>query len=279
MPAAWTRPKEEPKYYWEEIGSSRADGACLEGYNGHRIQIYTDGSGGHNMAVQRLRRCRWTWIVNKYKWGVAPSFVAHYGQRGTMRDTGPEAQTVPKAELEAIYHALRALETAPWIIDLLIYSDCKAVVDGFAKGRDATLMGDMGTLWYDVWAFHARLVESGIRKIRVVEVKGHCGDPVLTPITHQKGNWCADFHAGAAVAEVPEAEAREIRERDKELWAIQERLIDILCMQPDRTIDPSEETIRQVKITHKDKAMEKGHMVEKCRGALLLHEMWTELET
>ena len=67
-----------------------------------------------------------------------------------MRDTGTEAQTVPRAELEAVYHALRALETAPWIVEVLIYSNCKAVVDGFAKDREATLMGDMGALLYEV---------------------------------------------------------------------------------------------------------------------------------
>ena len=66
-----------------------------------------------------------------------------------------------------------------------------------------------------------------------------------------------------AVVDIPEAEAREIQAKDRELWAIQERLIDILCMQPDRTIDPSEEAIRQPKTTHRDKAMEKGHLVER----------------
>ena len=78
-----------------------------------------------------------------------------------MRGTGPEAQTVPKAEREAIYHALRALETAPWIVDVLIYSDCKAVVDGFTRGKEAALMGDMRAQWYDVWTVHARLIGAG----------------------------------------------------------------------------------------------------------------------
>ena len=133
MPSAWTKPTVEPVYYREELGSSKQDLQSLRAYRAHKIQVNTDGSGGSNTSDTRLRRCGWTWIVNKYRWGAAPSYVAHYGQRGTLRDMGPEAQTVPRAELEAVYHALRALKTAPWIEEILIYSDCKAVVDGFAK--------------------------------------------------------------------------------------------------------------------------------------------------
>ena len=126
-----------------------------------------------------------------------------------MRDPGVESQTVPRAELEAVYHARRDLETAPWIEEVLIYSDCKAVVDGFAKGRELTLLGDMGALWYEVWAIHARVVCSGDRSVRVCKVKGHCTDTTTTPITHQKGNWCADFHSGMAVVDIPSEEAKK----------------------------------------------------------------------
>ena len=137
-----------------------------------------------------------------------------------MRDPGEESQTVPRAELEAIYHALRAVRNAPWIQDVNIYSDCKAVVDGFSKGRELTLMGDMGALWYEVWEIYRGITNSGEVEIRVHKAKGHSGDPAITPITHQKGNWCADFHAGRAVREVPEKEAADIKRKDRELWAI-----------------------------------------------------------
>ena len=78
-----------------------------------------------------------------------------------MRDMGPESQTVPRAELEAIYHALRAIQHAPWIVDVNIDSDCKAVVDSFSKGREVTLLGDMGALWYEVWELYRSITSSG----------------------------------------------------------------------------------------------------------------------
>ena len=127
-----------------------------------------------------------------------------------MRDPGVESQMVPRAELEAVYHALRAVRGAPWIREITICSDCKAVVDGFAKGRESTLMGDMGALWFEVWDVYHGVVNSGEVVIRVHKVKGHCSDPAITPIVHQKGNWCADFHEGAAVREVPAKQAEEI---------------------------------------------------------------------
>ena len=113
-----------------------------------------------------------------------------------MRDMGPESQTVPRAELEAIYHVLRAIQHAPWILDVNIYSDCKAVVDGFSNGREVALFGVMGALWYEVREPHRGITSSGAITITVHKVKGHCGDPAITPVTHHKGNWCADFTLG-----------------------------------------------------------------------------------
>ena len=69
-------------------------------------------------------------------------------------------------------------------------------MDGFTNGRELTLMGDMGALWYEVWETHRRIINSGDITVVVHKVKGHCGDPAIIPIAHQKGNWCADFHAG-----------------------------------------------------------------------------------
>ena len=83
----------------------------------------------------------------------------------------PSWRTTVRAELEAIYRAMRVLEQAPWIEDIKVYSDCKAVVDGFTKGRELTLMGDMGALWYEGWEIHGRIVSSGDRYIRVHKVK------------------------------------------------------------------------------------------------------------
>ena len=200
-----------------------------------------------------MRRCGWAWVI------VGEQNQLESGTCGNL--LGP--QTVPRAELEAIYHALRVLKAATWIQDVKIYSDCKAVVDGFAKGRELTLMGDMGALWYEVWEIYRRITSSGDRVILVHMGKGHCSDPAITPITQQKGNWCADFHAGQAGCDIPEKEAEAIRKKDRELWAIQNRLIDILCMQEGRTIDPASETIRQSRTTHVERSTQKGHAVEK----------------
>ena len=263
MPAAWTTPSTQPEYIRDQLGSSSRDGCCLEGYRGCKIHIYTDGSGGHYTSDPRLRRCGWAWIVNRHSWTGSPALIAHYGQRGTMRDPGPESQTVPRAELEAVYHALRAVATAPWLEEVCIYSDCKAVVDGFTKGRELTLMGDMGALWYEVWDLHRSITCSGAVRLTVNKLKGHCSDPAVTSVVHQKGNWCADFHAGAAVREVPPKEAEAIRAKDRELWAIQERLIDILYLQDRRMIDPSERGEKPPRETQLHKAAMMGHVPQK----------------
>ena len=124
-------------------------------------------------------------------------------------------------------------------------------------------MGDMGALWYEVWEIYRRITSSGDRAIAVHKVKGHCSDLAITPITHQKENWCADFHAGQAACDIPEKEAEAVLKKDRELWAIQERLIDIFCMQECRTGDPARETIRQPRTTNGERATQQGHAVEK----------------
>ena len=60
MPAAWTTPGTPPEYFREELGSSNEDKNSLAGYRGHKIQIYTDGSGGENTSDPRLQRCGWS---------------------------------------------------------------------------------------------------------------------------------------------------------------------------------------------------------------------------
>ena len=62
---------------------------------------------------------------------------------------------------------------------------------------------------------------------------------------------------------MPAKEAEAIRQKDRDLWAIQERLIDILCMQDRKVADPTTETISQVRVTHLDRAVKMGHLTEK----------------
>ena len=96
MPSAWTTPDTAPAYFREQLGTSKEDAACLSMYDGDKVHIYTDGSGGEKTSDPRLRSCGWAWVVNRYRWEASPSFVAHFGQRGTMREDGPEAQLCPE---------------------------------------------------------------------------------------------------------------------------------------------------------------------------------------
>ena len=62
---------------------------------------------------------------------------------------------------------------------------------------------------------------------------------------------------------MPEKEASDIKRKDRELWAIQERLIDVLYLQDRRVIDPSETSVRQPRTTQLDRAARAGHVTEK----------------
>ena len=106
------------------------------------------------------------------------------------------------------------------------------------------------------------------------KLKGHCTDPTITPSTPQKGNWCADFHAGMAVVDIPEAEATEIHKMDRDLWAIQERLVDILCEddRSQRGNDQATETYAQ------RQSHGKGTPRGKSGRTLLLHEVRAKLD-
>ena len=63
--------------------------------------------------------------------------------------------------------------------------------------------------------------------------------------------------------EVPTKEAEAIRQKDREKWAVQERLIDVLCMQDRRVADPGSEMISQERVTYMDRAAKMGHLTEK----------------
>ena len=84
---------------------------------------------------------------------------------------------------------------------------------------------------------------------------------------HQKGNWVADFHAGMAARAVPEQEITETLEKNRIPWQIWERLVTIVQMVPSRTIGPDRDTIRETKISRRDRAVAIGHLVEKRVGS------------
>ena len=89
------------------------------------IKVYTDGSGGKNTDDPRLRRCGWSWVI-------PGANHPECGKCGNL--LGP--QTLPRAELIAIIEFIRELEIALQVTDVVIYSDCKRVVDLFNGGTD-----------------------------------------------------------------------------------------------------------------------------------------------
>ena len=93
------------------------------------MQIVIAGSGCKYMNDTRLRRCVWAWVICRHKWGATPALVAYYGRRGTLRDMGPDSQTVPGAEREAIREALYAWKERSNSEEIVTYSDCRAVVE------------------------------------------------------------------------------------------------------------------------------------------------------
>ena len=164
MPKAWTTPSTEPEYFREDLRSSKDDLHSLRGYRGHKVQIYTDGSGGRSTSDKRLRRCGWAWVVPR----PGTNRDALYGARGALEGK----QTVPRAELLAILTCLMDIKGHATIKNETIYSDCKMAVDGVAKGRQYTSKTKLGQLWASVWDGFEECLANGMH-IEVLKVKSH----------------------------------------------------------------------------------------------------------
>ena len=81
--------------------------------------------GCKNTDDPGLRRCGWSWVI--------PGAInPECGRCGSLLGRPPDC---PEAELIAIIEFIRELEIAPQITDVVIYSDCKMVVDLFNGGR------------------------------------------------------------------------------------------------------------------------------------------------
>ena len=86
-------------------------------------------------------------------------------------------QTVPRAELQALISAVTFLGTAAGHCTIHIYSDNKAVVDGYKAGRRVG-HGNMDDMWELYWSTHDHATNNGWT-IKVLKVKAHTLD---TPI-------------------------------------------------------------------------------------------------
>ena len=136
-----------------------------------------DGSGGRSSSDKRLRTCAWAWVCPK----PGSNREVYHGARGALGGK----QTVPRAELTAIKTCLQDLKDHERIKAIEIFSDCKMAVDGFSKGRELTLMGDMGALWYEIWDIYRQIASSGEVRIQVHKVKGHCSNLRVTHLRVQ----------------------------------------------------------------------------------------------
>ena len=148
---------------------------------------FTDGSGGEHSADRRLRRCGWGFAVarppdgwqsdeeqeerQEVDWpqeeAEAEDFVAALTGSGVL--PGP-IQRVGRAELYAAIALFKATSGR-----MVLWSDYKAFVDGFARGRVFTRTSRMADLWEDLWdALEAR--PGGKEAIEVKKVKAHISE-------------------------------------------------------------------------------------------------------
>ena len=153
--------------------------------------------------------------------------IALHGARGSLEGK----QTVPRAELTAIFECLDDLKQCPNLIEITLYSDCKMAVDSFAKGKVYAQRTACGAIWADIWEILKELEGRGVT-LSILKVKAYADDDQLAPLPLRLGNQCADHDAGLAVAELPASEVASIRWQDRKQRAIQERMILALQVPP-----------------------------------------------
>ena len=112
-------------------------------------------------------------------------------------------------------------------------------VDGFAKGRQYTSKTKLGQMWCEVWDAYEACARHGIT-VKVYKVKSHETDVDIVPLWLQKGNNCADYHAGRGVRECPNGEANRIRNLDSRARCFQERMIQAIIMLPKKERHPND---------------------------------------
>ena len=172
--------------------------------------VYLDGSGGPDGRDPRTRRVGWAWCQyfeipsNEVRPHVDTDDI---GQYGTMEGY----QSVPRSELFALMAIALYTARLPTPAALLIISDNKAVVDGFAKGPrppDGPSHSNMGDLWERFWAIH-ELAKGAGWTFTVQKIKSHTLeqdfneyplDLDVMPMEHRIGNSRADRWADYAAS-------------------------------------------------------------------------------
>ena len=146
---------------------------------------YVDGSG-LDPTHERLRRCGWAAALmdddgnpRRFQYGPLPGSV----------------QTVPKAEMYALFMILS------WVkFGATVWSDCKFVVDGFARGRDhpSNKLCLHSQLWRGIFD-RARAKEIRVRKVLAHSTDEHVRLGLITP-TQRKSNDFVDSCAKIGAA-------------------------------------------------------------------------------
>ena len=212
VPKAWTAIAPDP--VWKQ----RQQGVFVDckPYGG---DLFTDGSGGANTEDPRTRRCGWAVVAAcQGPDGGARCIGALWGT------LGEGIQTVPRAELYAVYMAIKHSTGTT-----TIYSDCKYVVDGFHKGKGLTIHGSHGDLWSLLW----EACQARTGQVTVVKVKAHTDEDAVQEGRiskyHQQGHRISDTYAGegAKMHQVDPDIVAQIQDTDVMAARVLQRLLAI----------------------------------------------------
>ena len=246
--------------------------------------VFTDGSGGTETKDPRLRRC-----------GYGVAWVLANG--GMLNTLGGRAgilhgkiQSVARAELLAAVVALELCANATQ--QVIIWTDCMFVVNGFARGRRRRHLTH-ADLWEKFWRAHDAInppvLVHKVWRSHVTTAEITAG--LVSPL-EAYGNEAADKLAarGALRIALSMEYVAATRHTDNRVWLVQTRLVEINLMHvqnrtktirvkhavPERRakFDPDEAMRQLNRIGHDFRRIQvgKGRFTYKCRLCFLRGE-------
>jgi len=223
---------------------------------------FGDGSGGRYAQYPSLTRC-----------GVGVHYV-DLDKKPTYKMSTPlpgEVQSNNRAEIYAILIAVQNIELAG-IIDF--FTDNKIARDTYNKGKDRARLANHADLWSGIFQH----IENKYIDLRVYWIPSHTDKhrekkekaPSWMQEWHVRGNDEADTLAGAAAAlhEIPSRIAQPIVKTCTDLRLIQNRLIMVTKMFPQRA--HTKTILKHVvyKPTYQDKILE---LISSSKHDCILH--------
>ena len=103
------------------------------------------------------------------------------GEYGTL----PEKQTVPRAEMWALYRCLKALSKVPQVEQphhAQVHTDCSVVHKAFLKGPN-TRHGPNGEIWDLIWDAYSIITAQGCR-VTVHKLTSHAIEKGIAQAEH-----------------------------------------------------------------------------------------------